>query len=69
SEGFAVVCQNGKYGFVNTKGDLVISCQYDNALSFTDGLARVCMDGKYGFINTKGRLIIPYQYDAVGMFS
>lgn len=33
---------NGKYGFMNTKGEEVIKPQYDYAEDFSEGLANVC---------------------------
>lgn len=41
TEGLARVKQNGKYGYINTKGELVSPCIYDGANSFSKGLALV----------------------------
>lgn len=41
SEGMAVVEKNGKYGYVNTKGEEVIPCIYDEADVFAQGVAVV----------------------------
>lgn len=62
-EGLALVCQNGKYGFISKKGEMVIPCQYEDALFFSDGIAIVCQEGQYGAINKIGEMIIPFQYD------
>ena len=35
SEGLSDVKQNGKYGFINTKGEVVIPCIYDGVNSFS----------------------------------
>ncbi|MBR4297047.1 MAG: WG repeat-containing protein, partial [Bacteroidaceae bacterium] len=35
SEGLARVKQNGKYGYINTKGEVVVPCIYDTALNFS----------------------------------
>ncbi|MFN6096330.1 MAG: WG repeat-containing protein [Dolichospermum sp.] len=52
-------------GFINTIGKLVITCQFDDAKSFSEGLAIVKIEEKWGFINTIGKLVIPCQfYDA-----
>ena len=45
------------------KGEMVIPCQYEDALFFSDGIAIVCQEGKYGAINKIGEMIIPFQYD------
>lgn len=56
--------KDGKYGFVNNEGKVVIPYKYDFALDFSDGMALVCDEnGWIGYINTKGELVIPYKYD------
>ena len=56
--------RNGKHGFVNNEGKVVIPYKYDFALDFSDGMALVCDENGYiGYINTKGELVIPYKYD------
>lgn len=49
---------DGKWGYIDDKGKLIIDYQYDYAGSFTDGLAAVVKDGKYGFINKENKYII-----------
>ena len=69
--------QEGKYGYINEKGEEVIECQYDIAYGFGEnGLAAVGektgqVDGsgddlyKWGFIDYKGKVVIPFMYDNV----
>lgn len=69
-EGLAAVYdENGKMGFVNTKGKLVIPCMYLGD-SFSEGLACVMpYDAKvesYGFMDTTGKIVIPYQFKQAG---
>ncbi len=75
--GLALVSDNDKkfktkYGYINTKGKVVIPMIYDGADDFSEGLAYV-YKGKSdyegvthnalgGFINTKGKVIIPLTY-------
>ena len=40
-EGMARVMLDGKYGFVNTKGEEVIPCKFDDTEAFSNGVARV----------------------------
>ena len=40
---------------------MVIPCQYEDALFFSDGIAIVCQEGKYGAINKIGEMIIPFN--------
>ncbi len=41
SEGLAPICKNGKWGYIDTKGNLVIDYQFDNAFYFTEERAIV----------------------------
>lgn len=69
SEGFAAVKLNGKYGFINTKGEVVVPCAYEGAWIFSEGLAAVKLNGKWGYINTKGEVVIPCVYESARPFS
>ena len=65
-EGIAAVksAETGLYGFINTSGDEVISCQYEGFSGFCDGYAAAKNDGKWGYINKYGTTVIPFEYDA-----
>lgn len=55
--------KGGKWGFVDTAGNVVIEPQFANARSFSNGYAAVCnADGKWGFIDTTGDLVVDYEY-------
>ncbi len=70
AEGLAPVAdKDGKWGYIDKKGKLVIDCQYDSASSFSDGLARVKKDGKIGYINSKNKVVIDFIYDEGNSFS
>ena len=69
SEGLAVVELNGKYGFIDKSGKVVIPIKYDDAWSFSEGLAEVSLNWKYGFIDKSGKVIIPIKYDYAWSFS
>ena len=62
SEGLATVKKDGKWGYIDKSGNIVIDCIYDDAKSFSEGLAPVEKDGKYGFINTKGETVVEQKY-------
>jgi hypothetical protein len=71
--GLLLVKANNKYGFINTKGELVIPLKYDNAWDFSEWqrtgfLSCVRLGNKSGFIDTSGKEVIPLQYDMVGLF-
>lgn len=63
--------QNGKYGFVDDNGILVIPCQWSWAdIYFYDGLCLVKDEnGKWGFIDKTGMLVIPCKWDSASSFS
>jgi len=48
--------------------DIIIKCQYDSTMAFTEGLGRVKMNGKYGFVDKTGKLVIPAKYDGAMEF-
>lgn len=62
SEGMANVRRNGKYGYINRSGQLVIPLKYSNVGSFSEGVARAELNGKYGFIDKTGKVVIPFKY-------
>lgn len=53
NEGFAAVCLNGKWGYIDNKGEIVIDFQYGEAYSFQNGFAQV-LDLKPEFKSEKG---------------
>lgn len=49
------ICQNGKYGFADETGKVVIPCNYQDAGSFSEGLAWVKEHDKNAFVDENGR--------------
>lgn len=74
---------NGKLGFVNLYGELVVPTVYDYMLPFRDGMAFVNIGakriievgqpkwegGRWGAINKEGKLIVPIKYTDVNFQS
>lgn len=61
---------NGKWGFVDKNGKVIIPYLLDYAHSFSEGLALVRNDNwKYGFIDKTGKVVIPYLWDNAESFS
>jgi hypothetical protein len=47
-----------KYGYLNSKGDMIVSAIYDKAGNFNNrGFASVSSEGRWGFINKNGEII------------
>jgi len=54
--------KDGKWGFINGKGEVVIEPRFDRTWSFEEGLALVRVKGKYGAINEKGEFVIEPRF-------
>jgi len=54
SDGLALVKKDGKFGYINAKGQVVIPFEYSYATSFSGGMATVKKDGKLGTIDKTG---------------
>jgi hypothetical protein len=67
-EQLALINENGKYGFINRKGNIVIQPKYDLARPFVTGLAAVKVRHQWGFINYDGKIVIPIRYNSVTDF-
>jgi len=70
SEGLARVFLEGRYGYINKKGKMVIKPKFDWALNFTDGLAPVqitkILKGKvWGYVDKKGKFVIKPKFDGL----
>jgi hypothetical protein len=57
-----ITTTDGKWGFIDANGNVVIDYQYDFAGQFIDGLSRVVKDDKYGFIDKNNNIIINFDY-------
>ena len=67
---YPIMKDNGKCGFIDKKGKIVISCEWNYVSNFYDGLACVQDDNsKYGFIDKKGKLVIPCEWEYADDFS
>lgn len=53
----------GKWGFANTKGEIILVPTYDYVLPFQNGFAKVKENGKWGFIDKTGKLVVPCEYE------
>ena len=51
SEGVAYVSVNGKCGFIDKSGKVVVPLKYEDGRSFKEGLVAVKLNGKWGFIS------------------
>ncbi len=76
SEGLAMVKINGKLGFIDKSGRLVIPVQFQDPglktcslfSEFREGFAAVMLNGNCGFIDKTGKPITPFKYAFVDRF-
>ena len=55
-EGLAAFSQNGKTGFIDTKGKVVLPCKYDYAWDFEEGYCIVGLNNRPVLIDRKGNV-------------
>lgn len=63
------VQQEGRWGYIDRAGTLVIAPQFDRAWRFSEGLALVEVGGQFGYINPQGERVIAPQFDDALYFS
>ncbi len=73
--GLFSIIRNGKYGFIDKTGQIVINPQFKFAWSFSEGLAAVeigdkqaILGGKWGYIDKTGKYVINPQFDEAWEF-
>jgi hypothetical protein len=82
NEGLIRIKKNGKIGFANEKGEILINPQFDAAMPFSKGYAAICIgginekqgeyivrnNGKWGLIDKSGRFILKPVYEDLKNF-
>lgn len=53
------------HGFIDFKGNLIISCIYQDIIPLSKHLLKVKFDGKWGIVSITGRVILPCIYDII----
>src|SRR5262249_47671462 len=73
TEKLAAVSLNGKYGYIDKTGKMVIEPKFSGAGEFHEELASVCTGTgevcKYGYIDRSGNIIIEPRFDYANPFS
>ena len=57
--------QNGKYGYINNKGEITIEAKFEYAEEFIGELALISIGEKVAFIDKQGDIISKVEYDDV----
>lgn len=63
------ISQDGKWGFVDLEGNVVIAPAFEKARSFSNGLAAVYDGTGWGFIDKNGTVVIDCVFSDVGYFN
>lgn len=59
--------QNGKWGFANKEGKIVVEPIYESVTEFNfNGFAGIKQNGKWGSINSEGKIIVEPTYEISG---
>src|SRR5215475_5824817 len=57
------IAMNGRFGYIDRSGKLVIPAQFGDAGHFDEGLGPVQVGKMWGYADHKGKLAIPPQFD------
>ncbi len=60
--------KNGKAGYIDQTGKVVIPLKFDEARGFSEGLAAVRSGDDWGYIDSTGKLVIKPQFFQAGRF-
>src|SRR6188508_656527 len=63
--GLSLVEKDGKHGYVNKDGKVIIPLIYDEGMNFAEGKAGVMINNKWGFVDSTGNEIVKVQYTEV----
>jgi len=63
------IYENGKIGFIDSTGKVVIKPIFRSAGEFSEGLAGVRINGTYGYIDVTGNFVIQAQFDYASNFN
>jgi hypothetical protein len=69
SEGLIGFTRDGKTGFADRNGNVVIAPKPGYGGPFREGLAYFATDGKFGFIDRGGQWVVPATFEDAGCFS
>ena len=58
-----LICENHRFGFIDSEGRVVIEPRFLSASNFSEDLAPARLNGTYGFIDVGGDFVIEPQFD------
>jgi hypothetical protein len=66
--GLALVKKDGKFGFINEEGKVIVPLIYSEATAFSEDKGAVAIHDKWGFVDINGNEFVKPQYDDVYSF-
>jgi hypothetical protein len=69
SEGLAAVRIEGRYGFIDTTGKIVIAPRFQAAGPFAGKYAEIRLDNASGIVNRSGKLVVPPGFNRIIPFT
>lgn len=63
------VKRNGKWGYIDKTGKIIVPAVYDEACTFKTNVAPVTLNGKKGYMDKSGRIVIAPVYDDASAFN
>lgn len=68
-EGLAIVRLNGKWGAINSEGEIVIEPKYDKLRGYSEGYGTYTLRDQEGYIRSDGTEIAPPPFEGFDVFS
>lgn len=56
--------QNGLFGWMNYKGEIIYPATYESLGLFKEGLALAAKNGQFGYVDKANKVIVPFQFDS-----
>jgi hypothetical protein len=69
SEGLAAVRIEGRYGFIDTTGKIVIAPRFQDAGDFTGEYAQILLENSAGIINRSGEVVVSPRFKRIFPFN
>lgn len=66
---YTAVKIDGKWGYIDNGGNVVIEPQYEDAKPFNNGYAPVKVNGMWGYIDNSGSIVIEPAFEDAGYFT
>jgi hypothetical protein len=67
-DSLALVEKDGRLGYVDLDGKLVVPMYFTDAFHFTQGLAAAKHNGQWGYINKRGDIYLPFVFQMASPF-